>query len=359
VLTPPPPHDSGAPGDGRAPPKDGGGKIPPTDSGASESGDASCAASETSHCFAKPGACCYPDPAYHNVGATSACSSLTPSGSITVSTAGATIKDMNVTGQITISAPNVTLSNVCVTYNGHGAIGSAAVTVAASATSVLIEDSTIAGANQSTESMEIAVINQGASGARLLRDYLYNCGECIHDTPWTVEDSYVITNGMQGTTDHVEDVYFSDGTITLVHNTLLNPWDQTATVFGDTNEGGGGPCDNQLTMTNNLVAGGGLLIYTCGNASSVGSSVMSISDNRFARCTTPPLAFNSGTGGETCQGSTGSSIGSGADSNGYWARGGYFGLLLSTYCPPASGQVWSGNVWDDDGESVTCMDAPP
>jgi hypothetical protein len=86
---------------------------------------------------------------------------------------------------------------------------------------------------------------------------------------------------------------------------------------------------------------------------------MNISNDRFARCTTPPLKYNSGTGGTACGGATGSSIGSGADAHGYWPKSGYFGTALSSYCPPISGQTWSGNVYDDNGAAVPCHVGSP
>jgi hypothetical protein len=305
-------------------------------------------------CFPAPGACGFPDPGYDNVGATSPCASLTPTGSLTVSTPGQTVANLQVTGTITVDAPNVTLDNLCVTDNAGGRIGSSAIHLGNGASNATIEHVTVSGANSSTESVEQAITNTSGGIATASYDYLSNCGECIWGGPWTVSNSYVISNGMQGTTDHLEDVYCSDTTISLAHDTMLNPADQTATLFCDTSYGGGGPCDNHISITGSLLAGGGFTVYTCGNASSVGSSTMNISNNRFARCTTPPFKYNPDTGGHACQGSLGTTIGSGADAHGYWQYGGYFGVADSVYCPPATGQTWSGNVWDDDGAAVGC-----
>jgi hypothetical protein len=305
-------------------------------------------------CFASPGVCGYPDPAYHNVGPTSACSALTASGTITATTAGEAIANVNVSGRIIVAAANVTINNVCVTYNGQGQLGSSAIYIQGSANNTLIEHATIAGANDSTESTEQAIANTSSGSATATDDYIYNCGECVWGGPWTLSNSYVITNGMQGTSDHLEDLYCSDETVTLTHDTLLDPADQNSVIFCDTHYGDGGPCDNHISITNGLLAGGGFVIYTCGNASSAGSSTMTITGNRFARCTTGPFKYNSSTGGTACQGATGSSIGAGADSHGYWPQGGYFGIAKSVYCPPTAGQAWSSNVWDDNGAAVSC-----
>jgi hypothetical protein len=306
------------------------------------------------NCFAAPGRCGYPDPQYGNVGARSACTSLTPSQSITASTRGQTIEALNVTGTITVTAPGVTIDNVCVTTNGGGQFGSAAVMLRSGAADTLIKDSTIRGANESTQSVQIAVDDLNRSPATARNVYVSNCGECFWGGPWTIADSYVISSGMQGTTDHMEDLYCSDATETLTHDTLLNPQDQTATVFCDTGFGQGGPCANHITITDSLLAGGASIVYPCGNASSAGSSTMNISRNRIARCTSPPLRYNGGTGGTTCRGSAGTSIGSGADLHGYWPGGGYFGVAAYIYCSRVASRTWADNVWDNNSAGVRC-----
>ena len=304
-------------------------------------------------CFSSPGRCGYPDPASRNVGASAPCRSLTPTGSIRAATLGQVIQNRNVAGTITVSAPGVTINNVCVTANGHGRLGSAAIQLVDNADGTLIEHTTVAGADAWGRSVEIAVANLSGNSATASRDYFFNCGECVHDQPWTVNDSYVVSNGMRGTGDHYEDVYCSDGTVTLNHDTLLNPQAQVADVFCDTNGGNGGRCRNHVTVGNSLLAGGGYALYPCGNASSAGSSTMSITGNRFARCTTRPFRQTSD-GGWDCGASRSQTIGSGADPLGYWPYGGHYGLDSYIYCPPARGQIWSGNVWDNNGRPARC-----
>ena len=100
---------------------------------------------------------------------------------------------------------------------------------------------------------------------------------------------------------------------------------------------------NQLTITDNLFAGGGFTLYPCGNASSVGTSRMDVERNRFARCRTPEQQGGGGTW--LCA--------SGADSHGYYPRGGSFGSHTAVYCK-AAGQTWAGNVWDDNNATIGC-----
>lgn len=268
------------------------------------------------------------------------------------------MKNLHVIGRIVVRAPNVTITNVCVTYDGHGAIGSPpAVQFAAGGGT--ISYSNVGGANTTNQSVETALGTNGR-GAQLHADhvYLHSCGECIHDDGWTVTNSYVITNGdpcsdgysgstCSGEPDHREAVYCNSGSFTGVHNTMLNPSDQTAAVFCDTNLGGGGSCTNQVTLENSLLAGGGYVIYACGNSSSSGTSRMTITGNDFARCG-KRTTYQPRSGGRTC----GPADAPSTNRRGYWPLGGYFGVADATYC--RGGGNWSANYWDDNGSPVGC-----
>ena len=147
----------------------------------------------------------------------------------------------------------------------------------------------------------------------------------------------MMNDGMWNTSEHLEGIYCNDTTISADHDVFMEPNDPNgvspvAAIFCNTGGGGGGACSNHVMLTNSLLAGANFALYACGNASSVGSSTMTVSGNRFARCTS-----------RSCP-----------DSNGYWPNGGESGLDYMTYCPPASGQIWSSNVWDDDNSPAGC-----
>jgi hypothetical protein len=301
-------------------------------------------------CFSAPGSCGYPDPNYGNVGPSSVCSSLTSSGDITANTAGAMIQNMDIKGEVTVNAKNVTLTNDCISSDGGGTLGSRAVTIAKGVTGTQITHSDVSGANSTSQSVEEAISNNYANADTTAdHDYIYNCGECVHGA-WTLTNSYVIVNGTvpncgSECPDHYEDIYCDSSTFVAEHDVLLNPEGQTAALFCDTGGGSGGPAENHITLTNSLVAGGGYSLYPQGNSSSVGSSTMDISNNRFARCTTAQV-FEAEWGSTSCKG--------GADSHGYWPLGGNYGVASYIYCPPSTGQIWSDNVWDDNNETVGC-----
>lgn len=295
------------------------------------------------HCFSSPQACGYPDRSTTNVGALAACSSLISSGPVTASSPGQTIKGLNIVGGVTVTASNVTLADDCITTNGGGRSASRVVAIANGATATRIEHSTISGANATSESVQEALNNNYSQpGAVADHDYIYNCGECVHG-PWKLTNSYVLSNAtISG--EHYEDIYCSDATFVAEHDVLVDPHEQTANLFCDTKGGGGGPADNHITLTNSLLAGGGFSLYADGNSSSVGSSTMTVTGNRFTRCLSTPV-YNQGSGGTSCA--------NGPDGNGYFPKGGYFGIDAYTYCSGAN-QVWTNNVWDDNGATVGC-----
>jgi hypothetical protein len=275
-------------------------------------------ASPPKDCFSSPGACGYPDPSYNgnagatSVGATSPCSSLTAEPSGYTASSGETIQNMNITGQLTINVPNVTVRNVCVTSSGNE--GVIAVFIGAAATGLKLENSTFAG----TSETGTGVIDTGVWNAPNVANvtanniYIYNAAEAWHGTG-TITDSYMqagaffiealgdgscsMSDGYNaddnGCPSHNEAVYVNDATtgITLDHDTLLNSSSQTAVFFGDDNGGDptGAVADNDITISNSFLAGGGYTIYANAKASSDAGATKPITfeNNRFARCAGP------------------------------------------------------------------------
>ena len=281
-------------------------------------------------CFASPGSCGYPDPAYGNVGVPAG-TNLTPSGSITVSTAGTVINGLNITGTVTVKANNVTIQNSKITCN----CGTGNVAVSASGVSGLtIKNSEISGGN----------VFDGR--ATLSGVYMHNCDNCdLYGT--SISDSYLIDD-QTNSGSHYEPYYGSGDVIDIEHSVLLNPHSQTAAVFMN---GGGSACSNHLTVNNNLLGGGGYTIYPCANSSSAGSSVIKITNNRFARCTTTP--FVNTNDGTLCSGigSTNGDVVTKPDGFGYFPNGGKYGYDSYIFCGQTT---WSNNLWDDNGATVGC-----
>lgn len=324
--------------------------TPPTTSGPGANPPA-----RTSKCFSAPGACGYPDPNYGNVGVPAG-TTLTPSGDIVVTTPGTVIKGVDVSGPapIDIEADNVTVENSRLTVTGGGCgvqttCGNWDLRIGEGHTGTVLSHLELTTDSSST--VEHAIRN--TSDDTMRADHIYSHGpDAIMYGQGTLSDSYASIS-LRIASDHLEDIYCTDGTVIANHNTLLNNYNSVATLFCDTNGGRGGSCDNHITMTNNLLAGGGYIVYECGNASSVGSATMNISNNRIARCITRPFT-QANDGGFDCKGSTSTDAGSGADQYGYWPRGGHYGVDSYTFCPSVPGATWSQNVWDDNDATVEC-----
>ncbi|HEX2706823.1 MAG TPA: PKD domain-containing protein [Solirubrobacterales bacterium] len=290
---------------------------------------ASVASGATIGCFSNPSACGYPDATNSGV---SASTSLTSSGSITAATNGQVIDGKDITGMVTVKADNVTIQNSKIIPTSTGS-GSAAILVEDGATGTVIKDTTVGGKGAVSQTIEAAVRNWGG-GTVAERDYFYNCNECWQGEG-TIRDSYMRIDSIYSGA-HAEDIYVCSGTVNVDHSTLINKEGQTATVFGDTICGGG----NTFNVTNNLLAGGGFVLYPQAN-SSTKTGTMNVTGNRIARCKTSAV-YNSGSGGTSC--------GGGADAFGYWPDGGYYGVAAYYYSGP--GHVWENNVWDDNSQPV-------
>lgn len=271
---------------------------------------------QTTHCFLDPSACGFPDS--DNTGVTPG-TVFGTSGSIDASTAGQVISGKDVTGTINVVADNVTIRDTRVTQNTtcgtRTTCGNYAIRIDGGVTGTRIEH--VETRTAAGRTCEHDIRNTGGS-TLIAGSYLHACDSNVYAAgPTTLEDSYGIGK-IDISEDHVENVYFDDTTFTAVHDTLLNPVGQTAVIFGNVGGGFGGACKNHLRLTNNLLAGGGYTIYSCGNGSSGGSSVVSITGNRFAR---KPDA--------------------------YYEKSGSYGLEY-----PHFSETWSGNVWDDNGATI-------
>lgn len=192
-----------------------------------------------------------------------------------VSTPGATISGISLTGgDIEVTANNVTIKNVSVTNGGQD---SSDIHIDSGVTGTTIQDSTLSGTGSG---IAYAVSNGGGSPNTGTGLYMTNCGECWNGNG-TLQDSYALVSAnISGA--HYEAVYVPGGTTTptvLEHDTLLNPHDQTAGIFGD--DHAWGPMHN-VTIDSNLVADGGdngAIVTGCNGDGNTG---MVVTNNRLS-----------------------------------------------------------------------------
>ena len=371
---------------------------------------APAATSRPTNCFATPYACNFPDPAHTWVsgnnawasgnggvgpycdGQLAALISCTPNTAVACTalpersaggTLAGTVSDTDIIGSVTVPK-GVTLHDDCITVTGTNVARSGSAAVELTGGKSTITDTTISSVSDS-QMMEYGVENFSGETATLSHDSVHDFGETLNSGNWSVSDSYIFTtngsfayngSGAPGPCtsqcpESTQDVYFNAGTtVTFTHDTMLNPHGEDilrgsgqhggegAVIFGD--DYTDAPCSEIVTVTHSLLAGGYSVITTCGNgkAPSAGTSMLDITDNDYARCTTATIGYSpSGdTNSVTCQGATvpatasnsGGGVFPGSDSHGYAPNGG--GRLVNgiQYCV---GTV-SGNYWDDTGQTA-------
>jgi hypothetical protein len=287
------------------------------------------------HCFAAPHKCGFPDRTNTGVepGVT-----LKPSGSITITTPGTVVSGLDVTGQIKIGAAHVTIENTRVTQNTTcgptAACGNYAIGIGPGYRGVKIRH--VETRSEPGLTCQQDIRNTG-SLVTIEASFMHACdGNVYAVAPTKIKDSFGLAK-IGISTDHVENVYFNETNLKVIHDTLKNPIEQTAVIFG--NSGGGvdvPDCSNRLTVLGSLLAGGGYSIYPCAHAGSAGSSYLNVQGNHFARCQTKEV-FDPNGGHHPCAG--------GFDSSGYYPNSGSYGIAASFF--PGVG-TWRGNVWDDN-----------
>ncbi|MCW2980949.1 MAG: hypothetical protein JWO14_2676, partial [Solirubrobacterales bacterium] len=294
------------------------------------------------NCFSNLRACGYPAPATTGVPAGV---KLKPSGSITVTKPGTVISGLEVTGTINVLADDVTIEDTRVIQNGTcgptTACGNYAIRTDEGATETTIRNVETATLPGQTCQQDI----RDTGGSLKIEDsYLHACdGNIYSQGPTVLKDSYGITKFVISS-DHIENVYTNETRFTAIHDTLLNPIDQTAVIFGNSGDGTDVTnCSNQITIKESLLAGGGYSLYPCAHSTQPGSSSLVVEGNHFARCVTKE-GYEPDGGTHPCVG--------GADASGYYPNSGSFGIAAYYY--PGTG-TWRGNVWDNNLAKV-CLD---
>ncbi len=233
-------------------------------------------------------------------------------GYLSVTGNGAVLDGLLVNGEIDVSASNVTIRNSRIIATGEiWGIG------LRHTANVLIEDveiySPFASGSQRLM-VGIKDIYSDSTGLRILRSEIYHTATGIQIDAGLIQDNYIHDLGFVSP-DHVNGTTSNGGTtpLTIRHNTVFNPHDQTDAVSLFQDFGG----QSNRTIDDNLLAGGGYTLY--GGEGTRATSNIRVTNNRFARL--------------------------------YYRNGGYWGPVTA-FETGGSGNVWSGNVWDDTGAPV-------
>jgi hypothetical protein len=214
-----------------------------------------------------------------------------------------------VSGDLNIVADNVTVRNVKITESGES-FGIAI----RHADNTVIENVTIAPAGGRLM-VGIKDIYGDTTGTVVRRADIANTSTGVQIYGGLIEDSYIHDMGLLPG-DHINGTTSNGSTTPLVirHNTILNKYNQTDAVSFFQDFG----VEANRTVDNNLLAGGGYVIYG-GDGGKGKATNIKITNNRISRM--------------------------------YYPKGGYWGWLAA-FTASNSGNVLSGNVWDDTGSPV-------
>jgi hypothetical protein len=287
------------------------------------------ASASAAGCFSTPSACGYPDATNAGVPAGT---TLTASGSRTLSTAGQVLSGVDLTGDVTVTAPNVTIRDSKI-HTNFGGEGTTAIELQNGATNFTLEDSEVYGNGSKTNAPQSGVWNHyNNSGARMVRSYIHGSPDNWEGRIDLVQDSFMKIDATYGGA-HSENIYVCGAAVNVDHSTLYNESGETALVYGDGICGRG----NIVSITNSLLAGGGYSIEP--QAKGVGGGTTVVTGNHFARVVCPERQAS--WGGWVCDGPV-------TNPNGYFPRSGNYGHATDL----GSNVTWSGNIWDDNGQPV-------
>jgi hypothetical protein len=264
-------------------------------------------------CMPNPSACGFPDAT--NTGVTPG-TQLTPAnGVVTLSSPGQVYENKQLTGSLLVTAPNVTIRNVrLINTDPYYAIGVKNGDSWENNDANLLLDHVEINLNGHVDVKGIAF--NGFTARHVL---FHNGADCSHfGVNVVIEDSLCVLgpdangdgnpdgNAFCNGPDHF-DGFQSDGgrNITLRHNTIRNPCEQTSAILMSTNTS---PID-RVVIDHNLVSGGGYTIY-CGTDSGGVATHETYTNNVTSRE--------------------------------FFPKGGYWGP--STSCENV--EVSGGNVWD-------------
>ncbi|WP_066942306.1 hypothetical protein [Microtetraspora fusca] len=233
---------------------------------------------------------------------------LRPSTSFTVTRDGMVVDGLEVTGSITVEADNVTIRNTRV----RGVSDYWGILQRKGHTGLTVEDSEVFGNGR--RRTQFGILNQGVM-ITVRRVEIHTISKGVSTDQGLVEDSY-LHDPKYYSGDHTDMIMSNgpavEGTELIIrHNTIVNTLDQTGAVslFQDF-----GVVRN-VTVQDNLLAGGGWTLYA-GAGGKGASSNVKIVDNVFSR----RVWRNGGSAGPVA----------------YWDAHG-------------RGNVWRGNTWEDGG----------
>jgi hypothetical protein len=257
-------------------------------------------------CSAVPSSCGYPDATNTGVPAGTV---LRKSGSVNAANDGQVIDGLDITGEVNVTASNVTIRNSRVTGGGDWVI-----IVRPGANNLTIEDSELQTPPGTPQDIA-CVLNIGDSKPQILRTNIHSCSAGVSSGGGLVRDSYIHDMAqVPGLSHDVGVASNGGGGMTVTHNTIFNQLDQTAAVAFYQDFG----TQHDNLVQDNLLGGGGYCVYG-GTGTKGSTSNIRFVNNRFSR------RYH-----DTC---------------------GSYGIVASFKASDPS-NAWTGNYWDDNLQPV-------
>ncbi|MET4762032.1 hypothetical protein ABH975_005108 [Bradyrhizobium ottawaense] len=196
---------------------------------------------------------------------------LTPSGDVVITQAGAVVSGLNITGSVYIKADNVTLENCKITSGGW-----AGVTIDSGATGAVVQNCTIDGTGRAPDGTG----NQGIMGSgTFIGNNIYNVENGIVPGSNSVIQGNYIHDLQAGGSPHYDGIQIDGGlsNIQITGNSIINQWGWTSAVMIDNDFG---PVSN-VTVTNNLLTGGAYTVYADSNLGTASITGVSFTNNHI------------------------------------------------------------------------------
>ena len=194
---------------------------------------------------------------------------LTPSGSITIDTPGAVVSGLDITGQVVITAPNVTLVNCRINATSWAG-------VVVEAPGAVIEDCEIRGLN--TGGTKGVMFEDSGTGGVVRGSDIHDVedGVYIATTDIVVEDNYIHDLDAAGGDPHYDGIQLAGGIssdVTIRHNSVLVDDQANSAITMGTVQ--------NVAIDGNRLDGGGYTIHVDGRFGEGTVSGVSITNNRF------------------------------------------------------------------------------
>ena len=241
-------------------------------------------------------------------------------GDVEVSGNGAVFEGYVVHGYIDVSGSNVTIKGNEIINAGNDIDGDG-INLSGNPANTTIENNTIYSPNGAHGAGGIFAgikdINGESRGTQVLGNNIADASTGVQIYMGLIENNYIHDVAPAAPDSHLNGTTSNGSTVplTIQHNTVFNPNGQTDAVslFEDF-----GPEAN-VVINNNLLAGGGYVVYGGQNDGGPQAHNIRITNNRFATI--------------------------------YYPQSGYYGYIAA-FNPNAPGNVWSGNVWDSNNRPL-------